>query len=271
VISNGKWVWNRAGFGGRSALDYLIKVRGLNFLDAVEAIIGSPAAPFVQSPPIERAHPPPEKTFVPPPKEAFPSCAVAYLQERGIHPDVVRRCLDAGSLYESRFEGKPVCVFVGFDERGEARFAHMRGIGNDLKRDVYGSDKRFSFCLPGQEAALATFESPIDALSHACLFPDNCCHRLSLGGTSDAALISFLERNPVVTRVSLCLDSDGAGQSAAHLIRDRLAAEARFSGVATTIEPPAGGKDFNDVLIQKVSADRQHRLQTVKSGEEFLH
>ncbi len=27
-ISNGKWCWNSRGIGGRTALDYLIKVRG---------------------------------------------------------------------------------------------------------------------------------------------------------------------------------------------------------------------------------------------------
>ena len=45
VISNGKWVWNRAGVGGRSALDYLIRVRGMGFVEAVETVLGSRAAP----------------------------------------------------------------------------------------------------------------------------------------------------------------------------------------------------------------------------------
>ena len=31
-ISNGKWMWWSRGFGGHTALDYLIKVRGLGFL-----------------------------------------------------------------------------------------------------------------------------------------------------------------------------------------------------------------------------------------------
>ena len=36
-ISNGKWMWWSRGIGGRSALDYLIKVNGYSFLDAVGA------------------------------------------------------------------------------------------------------------------------------------------------------------------------------------------------------------------------------------------
>ena len=31
-ISNGKWMWWSRGIGGRSALDYLIKVRGYDFI-----------------------------------------------------------------------------------------------------------------------------------------------------------------------------------------------------------------------------------------------
>ena len=35
VISNGKWHWFSRNIGGRSALDYLIKVRGEDFITAV--------------------------------------------------------------------------------------------------------------------------------------------------------------------------------------------------------------------------------------------
>lgn len=37
-ISNGKWMWWSRGIGGRSALDYLIKVRGYDFVQAVQMI-----------------------------------------------------------------------------------------------------------------------------------------------------------------------------------------------------------------------------------------
>ena len=39
-ISNGKWMWWSKGIGGRSALDYLIKVRDYTFMEAVEALAG---------------------------------------------------------------------------------------------------------------------------------------------------------------------------------------------------------------------------------------
>lgn len=41
--SNGKWCWWSRGIGGTSALDYLIKVRGLSFTDAMQTLVGGPA------------------------------------------------------------------------------------------------------------------------------------------------------------------------------------------------------------------------------------
>ena len=39
-ISNGKWYWWSRGFGGYSVLDYLIKVKEYDFVEAVEILTG---------------------------------------------------------------------------------------------------------------------------------------------------------------------------------------------------------------------------------------
>lgn len=39
-ISNGKWYWWSRGFGGVSALDYLMKVRGFGFVESIEILTG---------------------------------------------------------------------------------------------------------------------------------------------------------------------------------------------------------------------------------------
>ena len=44
-ISNGKWYWFSRSIVGRSALDYLIKVKGIPFTEAVEVIVGRAATP----------------------------------------------------------------------------------------------------------------------------------------------------------------------------------------------------------------------------------
>jgi hypothetical protein len=158
-------------------------------------------------------------------------------------------------------------VFVGRDGEGAARFAHMRGIYEKYHRDADGSDKRFSFSLPAQDPdsrRLAVFEAPVDALSHACLFSEFDGPRLSLGGTSDVALTAFLERNPQITDISLCLDNDEAGQTAARKIKTAFA-DSRPDIIAT-IDPPKKGKDYNEMLQaiglerDREPADRQNAV-----------
>ena len=45
-ISNGKWNWFSRGIGGKTALDYLIKVQGFSFTQAVEALVGQNFSPL---------------------------------------------------------------------------------------------------------------------------------------------------------------------------------------------------------------------------------
>ena len=120
-----------------------------------------------------------------------------------------------GILFESRKYQN--VVFVGRDEHGKARFACVRGISDDFKGDVAGSDKQYSFSLPlpiknPKSPQLLVFESPIDLLSHVTLqqrgylddgrkWASADAHRLSLAGTSDVALIAYLERSPMIEQI----------------------------------------------------------------------
>ncbi|MDE6590457.1 MAG: DUF3991 domain-containing protein, partial [Oscillospiraceae bacterium] len=137
-ISNGKWCWNSRGIGGRTALDYLVKVRGMGFVDAVETLCGYRAPP-----PQERPAPKPRKPFSLPEASRFPSAMLSYLQGRGIHPELLSVCIQNGTLYESRRYRN--CVFVGRDPEGCARFACLRGTRDSFRMDVEGSDKRYNF------------------------------------------------------------------------------------------------------------------------------
>jgi hypothetical protein len=258
VISNGCWYWHRGQVGGRSAVDYLMKVRGMGFPEAAEAVLGGRTAPVsplpVKKPETERAR----KALLLPPPAHFPARMLAYLQSRGIHADVLRKSVEAGIIYEGQYYGSPVCVFVGHDESGETRFACMRSIYGGMKQDCAGSDKRYSFRIPARDsgsAGLCVTESPIDALSHACLFPELGGCRLSLGGTSDAALMAFLERNPQIERISFCLDNDAAGRTASSKIRSKLAEI--YPRIAVTIDPPDIGKDCNEML-QTIAPEQKH-------------
>ena len=266
-ISHGKWCWNSRGIGGRTALDYLVKVRGLTFVEAVHTLCGvipplpQPAASMVRKP------------FHLPEAARYPAAAVAYLQGRSIHPDIIAACLHADILYESKQYHN--CVFVGRDMQGMARSASLRGTRDSFRIDAAGSDKHFGFYLPAGNICcprLAVAESPIDALSLASLvklsggdWRDN--FYLSLGGTGEKALLQFLRDHPAVTDISLCLDNDKAGIDGMNRLETAIWQDAALAHQVKRVfcnPPPTGyGKDYNEFLCAHIRAEqqKQHRRE----------
>ena len=102
-ISNGKWCWFSRGIGGYSALDYLIKVKGCSFMEAMEAVAGRAAAPppsFTSVPREEK----PKHLLLPPPAPNN-QAMLDYLKGRGISMEVLDFCVQTGRIYESRNKG----------------------------------------------------------------------------------------------------------------------------------------------------------------------
>lgn len=259
-ISNGKWYWWSRGFGGRSALDYLIKVRGMSFTDAVSCLAEQDPAPMRA--PARKAAPPEQASFRLPPKSGDASRTVAYLESRGIAPSIVAECMDVGLIYENRRGNLSNVVFVGFDNAGVPRCAALRGCKGTFKGEVAGSDKRHTFMLRarGLNPVLHAFESPIDALSYATLMLEQGedwheANLLSLDGippenaktgTVPLALIQYLDDNPGTTMVHLRLDGDKPGFAAA----DRIA-KALHDRCDARVMLPHRGKDWNEYLMTK--------------------
>lgn len=165
-ISNGKWCWFSQGIGGRSALDYLIKVKGIPFTQAAEIILGREA----EKPPVfyrqkERR----SAELLMPELSETTEQVEKYLYSRGIHTVIIRYCLDNRLLFESAdFHN---AVFVGHDKDGKARYGALRSTVSSYKGELTGSDKHFSFFLEGKPNAehIHVFESAIDLLSFATL------------------------------------------------------------------------------------------------------
>ena len=261
-ISNGKWFRHSTQEGGVGALDYLIKIRGVPFVEAVEHLTGNQTALHIirqpQAPTIHKSAPPirPPKPFTLPEHNKNNDRVIAYLRGRSIGKEVINRCIKSGILYES---ANHRCVFVGKDENGIPKYACERGTSGDLKRDVAASDKRYCFSLPPKQAqspisqtALAIFESPCDLLAHHTIHEIGQTgwdgHRLSLGGVSSKGLFGFLERNPQIASVQICLDCDRAGQEAACRKVKELLGDARYSGMKIIVAPAPIGKDYADTL-----------------------
>jgi hypothetical protein len=267
-ISNGKWCWWSRGIGGRSALDYLIKVRGMTLPEAVMQI--DRQAVVMQPVPSKAREPAEPRRLLLPEKNQSNDRVAAYLKGRGIHPTLIDYCLQTGRLYESRHRHN--AVFVGFDPQGVPRYGALRGTsGSRFMGDVNGSDKRFSFSIPAGEKStkLHLFESAIDLLSHGTLEllsgrDGRRENRLSLAGiyrpkknisesTLPAALMQYLKDYPQITEMVLHLDNDAPGRLAAETIKDLLP-----STYTITDEPPQRGKDYNDYLKNILRKQRGH-------------
>jgi hypothetical protein len=76
---------------------------------------------------------------------------------------------------------------------------------------------------------------------------------------SDVALIAFLERNPQIKRITLHLDNDAAGLIAMQKIKARLAADSRLKLIKVSVNPPRGGKNYNESLLRSLQIEREQK------------
>ena len=249
IISNGKWCWFSQGIGGRSALDYLMKVQCMSFIDAVQKINGNVVtmSPVVYVPAAK-------KEFVMPALSDSTWRTESYLKKRGIDAEIIKYCITHGLIYETADYHN--VLFVGYDKENKPRYGALRSTWSDFKGDARGSDKRFSFKImpEGEATAVHVFESAPDLLSYATLIKMSGndwkkCAYLSLAGISDAgqavprALEQLLKDYPKIHAVHLHLDNDPPGRKASVSITEALEGRAVCFDV-----PPPEGKDFNDYL-----------------------
>ena len=252
------WHWKSRDVGGKSALDYLIKVEGMKFVEAVQALCEE--SPSYIPPPSQPEQP---KEFLLPPAAENNRRVFAYLLKRGIDRKVIEACVRAGILYESADYHN--AVFVGKDECGTARYAFLRGTytkGKPFKAEVSGSNKRFCFFLPpkGESKKLAVYEAAIETMAHLSLEKTVDKYRLSLGGISapkegetaysfkkPAALESFLARHPEIEEIELCTNNDYAGRWAAEHI------EKAYQGKYRMVKnlPEKEGCDYADLTKER--------------------
>lgn len=264
-ISNGKWMWWSRGFGGYNALDYLIKVKEMGFIEAVEIITGKTAT-YDKS----LLKPEPEKTkmLLLPDKNDSSEKIIEYLFGRGIDLEIINDCIKKGIVFESLPHHN--VVFVGKDTKEKPRYAAYRATNNSrIMGDAAGSDKHFSFRLQGDsEQAVHLFECAIDALSYATLLKMECkdwrdTTLLSLAGVYapkkniedskvPVALKQYLKEQPRTNKIYLHFDNDMVGRMATKVIQYKLSD--RYEVVDN---PVPIGKDVNDFLCFKLGINRK--------------
>ncbi len=258
-LSNGKWMWWAKGIGGISALDYLVKVEGISFTDAVGKILTLEKISLPESR-MEKERVP----LVLPEPCKNNNRVVDYLFQRGIDMEIIYDCIGRGLLYEAIPYHN--AIFVGFNENGEPAYAAYRSTKpNRILGEIKGSEKSWSFRFAGENSEiLHVFESAIDLLSYLSLkklehgtWRTLSC--LSLGGIAISrekklppALENYLKQNSEVSDVYLHLDNDAAGRRAAVQISRIL--ENKYNVV---LEYPAFGKDVNDELQKRKENGRE--------------
>ena len=271
-ISNGKWMWWSRGFGGNSALDYLIKVKGMQFMDAMKILtkegtdLHDTDAKISRKPDCDV-----KRKLLLPDKSETNFEVIRYLTSRGIDSDVIKACIDEGLLYESLPYHN--CIFVGFDETGNAAYAFYRATtGERLMGEAAGSDKRYSFRIDRAGSTLHVFESAIDLLSYATIMKMRTDEwraepMLSLGGVYapstnnkqtklPIALQNMTQNQTQINTIALHLDNDFAGRSATRSISEQLG-----NKYIVRDEPPAYGKDCNDYLQQLQRQKRKRQME----------
>lgn len=265
---NGKWLWNwwAEGVGGRSALDYLIKVEGMGLVDAVEHLLGNVAIKTPERAP-EKLPEAEKKGLYIPERSQDKAGIYRYLCDtRGIDRGIVRDFADRGEIYMTAKHDN--IAFVGHDGKGNIRLVALRGTKGEFKNTSAGSNRRYPFMARAEDwdvrnSVVHLFEAPIDMLSYATLMKqmgiDYRKHNmLALCGIYQpkkenmaeskipVALVQHFNDVPYTDTVCLHLDNDGPGRLAAQALK--LVLEKNGYRVCDQ-PPPEGYKDCNDFLM----------------------
>ena len=259
-ISNGKWMWWSRGIGGKSALDYLVKVRGMDFVEAVQTIMGNGSVSF---PTYENIKSYEEQPLLLPEKSPTTDVVFDYLFGRGIDYEIISYCLEQELIIESLPYHN--AVFIGYDENKEPKYAAYRATNQSrIMGDCTGSQKQYSFRLTAENTGeVHLFECAIDLLSYATLMKLEGkewrqFNLVSLAGVYSpkqkiedskvpVTLGRMLEKDKTIRRIVLHLDNDIAGRKATKALQTILPDK-----YEVVDEPPKCGKDVNDFLCKRL-------------------
>ena len=259
-ISNGKWMWWSRGIGGKSALDYLIKVRGMDFVEAVQTIMGNGSVSFPACENIKRYE---NQPLLLPEKSPTADVVFDYLFGRGIDYEIINHCLEQELIIESLPYHN--AVFIGYDENKEPKYAAYRATNQSrIMGDCTGSKKQYSFRLTAVNTGeVHLFECAIDLLSYATLMKLEGkdwrqFNLVSLAGVYSpkqkiedskvpVTLGRLLEKDKTIKRIVLHLDNDIAGRKATKALQTILSDK-----YEVVDDPPQYGKDVNDFLCKRL-------------------
>ena len=262
-ISGNRWYDHKNQTGGYP-IKFMQEFYGLGFRQAVRELLDGETACENKAATMYENHKPRENqasrpSFALPEKAGNMKRLFAYLlKTRFLSRDVVKAFVDAHLLYQERKYNN--IVFVGTDKDGNPKSASAKSAVSSAKgfrMTVTGSDCNYGFCWRGGGEWLLVFESAVDMMSYATLYPKGWMGQnyISLDGLSPKAMLQFLEENENVKEIYLCLDSDAAGIEACGKLKDLLLERGYTEEQVWQLSPAY--KDWNEVLKAKNGAEAQ--------------
>ncbi len=262
-INGEKFYDHLAMKGGGGAIDLVMHVQGLNYIEALSWLRGSSpyvTYSYIPNKPLKGKQAQEELP------DKFPACHIRdeskwldvkrYLTEkRGLSEQLVSELHQQGMIHaDCRRNAMFFRHSLGDNfSRGEAIGASLRGTEGDFKGLTPGTRREagyFWFQLGQEEVKRVILtESPIDAMSVATLeqqHPDGATVYLGVDGAGsvpEAALRSLIDRGG---QVIVAYDHDRAGEEMAWKVAQTLPAVSRMK--------PALGKDWNEQLLSSHSS-----------------
>lgn len=274
-INNGLWYRFSKGIGGKSAIDYLVKVENYTLPQAVKKVLNKVD---YRAPVVVNSTPKSIVKVIEIPKRANNNLKVIeYLMNRGIDESIINYCIINNLIYQEKTTDN--VVFLGYDENKNIKYAGLRASNNTrIMHDSKGSSKEYSFRLLATEKTNSVhfFESSIDLLSYATLLKNSNynwqkCNLVSLSGVYQTkvnieesklpiAVEKYLNNEPQIDEIILHFDNDNAGRSATKAFQLLLNNKYKVRDM-----PAPYGKDINDYLCYKIGLKIPNQEEHISS------
>ena len=246
----GKWFRFSENKGG-SNIQFVQEFMGLDFISAVELLSNEKAIPF-HSHSISKAEPPKNREITLHESTDL-SRTMHYLHNgRGLSIASLEKLTAEGRLSQEGKTGN--AVFKIFDENGLLVGAEKVGTSNvRFKSFDKGAADGYGFeIVSGKPANTYFFESAIDAVSFADLYPERRDYRLvSMAGVKPSVVTETMQRYAISPEnIYLCTDNDKTGNEFAEKLIARYPAMKRVT--------PNGAKDWNDILQGRMNKMKRY-------------
>lgn len=246
LLEPDKWYWESKKKGG-GPIQFVMNMKNVSWVEAVKELLNDRNDTYMYASECKKQYVSKADFQLPRQNSTYKHLFAYLVNARQLDSGLIQDLVKQKRLYEDYREN---CVFVGNDQKGIARYAFCRSTKTHIsyKGEVSGSDKKYSFSLPGENRCLYVFEAAIDLLSYITLQKlkgeEHADHYLSLGGCSLRALDYYLT-NYDIERIICCTDFDEAGERVYVELREQY-------GMLYFIgrESSAPFKDWNDYLTR---------------------